>query len=335
METWKSEVEKIRQATGLPIELKSCPDSLWEHLQAVYRTDGYEIVQYFESHGEIFHIVIPTDSWPASARALLSLLLTPPEQETPLNDQMVGWLQSVLTGSETALPRRVETGWTWREPRASFLLERTRAEGSVDLPMWQQLLQNFFPGAGITLLSLSPVYLLLIVPLSALPEASEPDSLLEWASSLHDLLSTETLDTVRVIASPPIDRPAQLAQVLREAVFQSKALQQFRPRVMAAGTWQHPLERWASLLDPAVVFAIREALRGILPAPQLTAEQLETLETFFSQQLNMSETARRLYLHRNTLLYRLDKLTDQTGLDPRHFSDAILLQLSLLFRQND
>jgi DNA-binding PucR family transcriptional regulator len=71
-----------------------------------------------------------------------------------------------------------------------------------------------------------------------------------------------------------------------------------------------------------------------MPAPKLSREQIQTLETLFARQLNVSEAARQLYLHRNTLIYRLDKLTEETGLDPRQFPDAVLLQLFLLFRQN-
>jgi hypothetical protein len=335
LEIWEKEVERIRQASGLPIELKRCPESCWEELQAQYAADGCEVVYQIASQGDIWHVVIPTKSWPASARALLSLILTPPAQEPSLQEQATGWLQAVLTGGAPPVPKRIETGWNWREQRACFLLERTHAEGACDVSSWQQILHNFLPGTSVTLLSLTPVYLLLLVPLSALTEGAEWESLLEWASSLHDMLSTETGDTVRVIVAPPISHQVMLADVLRKAVSLSKALKRYRPRVMAGGTWQYPLERWADQLDPSVVFAVREGLRSILPAAKLTDEQLETLETFFSQQLNVSETARRLYLHRNTLLYRLDKLTDQTGLDPRQFSDAVLLQLSILFGQND
>nr|WP_241254717.1 helix-turn-helix domain-containing protein [Brevibacillus sp. SYP-B805] len=66
----------------------------------------------------------------------------------------------------------------------------------------------------------------------------------------------------------------------------------------------------------------------------LSPDQAEILDALFAHHLNISETARHLYLHRNTLLYRLDKLKDQTNLDPRQFSDAILLRLAMLFQQN-
>lgn len=44
----------------------------------------------------------------------------------------------------------------------------------------------------------------------------------------------------------------------------------------------------------------------------------------------MSETAKKLYIHRNTLLYRLDKFKNETGLDVRTFHDAVLVKLALV-----
>lgn len=52
-------------------------------------------------------------------------------------------------------------------------------------------------------------------------------------------------------------------------------------------------------------------------------EMLETAETFLQSNLNVSETARNLYMHRNTLLYRLDKIEKATGLNIRLFPDAV------------
>jgi carbohydrate diacid regulator len=52
-------------------------------------------------------------------------------------------------------------------------------------------------------------------------------------------------------------------------------------------------------------------------------EMLTTAETFLQNSLNVSETSRNLYMHRNTLLYRLDKIEKSTGLNLRSFSDAV------------
>ncbi|MGI6605368.1 MAG: PucR family transcriptional regulator [bacterium] len=63
---------------------------------------------------------------------------------------------------------------------------------------------------------------------------------------------------------------------------------------------------------------------------------IRTLEQFLSDNLNVSQAAKHLFLHRNTLLYRLAKIRRLTGLDPRNFDEAMQLKLALmLWSQND
>lgn len=62
-------------------------------------------------------------------------------------------------------------------------------------------------------------------------------------------------------------------------------------------------------------------------------ELLATIDTFFTQSCCSSSTAKQLYIHRNTLSYRLDKIASLTGLDPRKFDDAVQIRLSLLLRK--
>lgn len=59
-------------------------------------------------------------------------------------------------------------------------------------------------------------------------------------------------------------------------------------------------------------------------------ELLSTINKFFENNLNVSETSRQLYIHRNTLVYRLDKLQKSTGLDLRVFEDAITFKIALM-----
>lgn len=63
------------------------------------------------------------------------------------------------------------------------------------------------------------------------------------------------------------------------------------------------------------------------------AETFETINKFFENSLNVSETSRQLYIHRNTLVYRLDKLEKSTGLDLRVFDDAITFKIALMVVQ--
>ena len=59
-------------------------------------------------------------------------------------------------------------------------------------------------------------------------------------------------------------------------------------------------------------------------------ETITTINKFFENNLNVSETSRQLYIHRNTLVYRLDKLQKATGLDLRVFEDAITFKIALM-----
>jgi carbohydrate diacid regulator len=61
-------------------------------------------------------------------------------------------------------------------------------------------------------------------------------------------------------------------------------------------------------------------------------ELIETLTAFFAEDCSPSATANRLTIHRNTLSYRLDKISALTGLDPRHFDDAVQIHLALTLR---
>jgi carbohydrate diacid regulator len=66
------------------------------------------------------------------------------------------------------------------------------------------------------------------------------------------------------------------------------------------------------------------------PIEALDAETLYTINKFFENSLNVSETSRRLFVHRNTLVYRLEKIKKITGLDLREFEQAIVFQVALL-----
>jgi carbohydrate diacid regulator len=57
-----------------------------------------------------------------------------------------------------------------------------------------------------------------------------------------------------------------------------------------------------------------------------------TIQCFFENNLNVSETSRQLYVHRNTLVYRLDKIKKITGLDLREFENAITFKVALMVK---
>ncbi|MDD6157452.1 MAG: helix-turn-helix domain-containing protein [Lachnospiraceae bacterium] len=80
---------------------------------------------------------------------------------------------------------------------------------------------------------------------------------------------------------------------------------------------------------PLCKMFIKEIFDGKSP-DEFDEEMLTTINKFFENSLNVSETSRQLYIHRNTLVYRLDKLQKSTGLDLRVFEDAITFKIALM-----
>jgi carbohydrate diacid regulator len=69
------------------------------------------------------------------------------------------------------------------------------------------------------------------------------------------------------------------------------------------------------------------------PIEALDKETLATIDSFFENSLNVSETARKLFVHRNTLVYRLEKIKRITGLDLREFEHAIVFKVALMVKK--
>ena len=68
------------------------------------------------------------------------------------------------------------------------------------------------------------------------------------------------------------------------------------------------------------------------PIETLDEDTLETINRFFENNLNVSETSRKLYVHRNTLVYRLEKIKKITGLDLREFDHAIVFKVAMMVK---
>ncbi|MBR4458525.1 MAG: helix-turn-helix domain-containing protein [Clostridia bacterium] len=98
--------------------------------------------------------------------------------------------------------------------------------------------------------------------------------------------------------------------------------------------WQRMVaERLLDDLPPEKAAACTALIFNRKTARLLDEELLNTAEMFLRNSLNLSDTARQLFIHRSTLMYRLDKLQRATGLDLRLFDDAMTFWLLLLLRR--
>ena len=90
------------------------------------------------------------------------------------------------------------------------------------------------------------------------------------------------------------------------------------------------LERLADLISSEDILRFRNEMLPVRVQKALTGEILETVRVFFENDLNLSTTARQLFIHRNTLLYRMEKIKKLTGLDLRKFEDAVVFRFLMM-----
>ena len=88
-------------------------------------------------------------------------------------------------------------------------------------------------------------------------------------------------------------------------------------------------------LDPAMRKTLVQRFLGEHPELILTEETRETAERFFEADLNLSVAARQMFIHRNTLTYRLDRIQRETGLDLRKFEDAAVFRLLMMMPEEE
>lgn len=116
-------------------------------------------------------------------------------------------------------------------------------------------------------------------------------------------------------------KEAQLALDVGKIFFEEKEVIAYNTLGIGRLIYQLPV--------PLCKMFIREIFEGKSP-DDFDEETLTTINKFFENSLNVSETSRQLYIHRNTLVYRLDKIQKITGLDLRVFEDAITFKIALM-----
>ena len=116
-------------------------------------------------------------------------------------------------------------------------------------------------------------------------------------------------------------KEAKLALDVGKIFFDDKNIAAYNTLGIGRLIYQLPL--------PLCKMFIKEIFEGKSP-DEFDEETLATINKFFENSLNVSETSRQLYIHRNTLVYRLDKLQKSTGLDLRVFEDAITFKIALM-----
>ena len=150
------------------------------------------------------------------------------------------------------------------------------------------------------------------------------------ANTLLDMSNSEAMTKVNIAYGTIINdikevsrsyKEARLALDVGKIFYSDKHVMAYNGLGIGRLIYQLPL--------PLCKMFIKEIFDGKSP-DDFDEETLTTINKFFENSLNVSETSRQLYIHRNTLVYRLDKLQKTTNLDLRVFDDAITFKIALM-----
>lgn len=152
----------------------------------------------------------------------------------------------------------------------------------------------------------------------------------ETSRMICDMINTEAMSSVRVSYGTIVQEIQQVSRSYKEArmalnvgkiFYSEKNIHAYNTLGIGRLIYQLPVNLCEMFMN--------EVFTEQMP-DTFDEETLTTIQKFFENNLNVSETARQLFVHRNTLVYRLEKLQKSTGLDIRVFDDALTFKIALM-----
>ncbi|GGH35412.1 PucR family transcriptional regulator [Paenibacillus segetis] len=356
IDTLKQQIEEV---VGVPLTLSEMDIQSWHQLMeeanpvhAGYIQLNDRFLWLWQSRSSSVQLIEAEAARVTEKEAkLIMLLLTAalegmkPALSTKRDDeirsiQLGEWVEERIQQGElhSPVPEQLIGKYRLNGTMLPFLLSCEMGSGhSIQFSKLNKLLRSYF-GGEVMLATLKEEWLILVSErlLVDLREESEEgteaerEMLSALCQGLYELITSEWGGSgFYVSVASQLITDQQLTQtvlILRETLKLGRA---FRVTEHVHLPWELQLER--------LVYSISDLERNrfIEESGNDTSllhdeETVTTIETFFELDCNVSETAKRLYIHRNTLLYRLDKFKQETGLDVRSFRDAVLVQLGLL-----
>lgn len=169
-----------------------------------------------------------------------------------------------------------------------------------------------------------------IIIVKELKPSDTYDNLMSTAKIVVDMLNTEAMSKVHVAYGTIVNEIKDISRSYKEAKMALDVGKIFYSERKVVAYNNLGIGRLIFQLPmPLCKMFIREIFDGKSP-DDFDEETLVTINKFFENSLNVSETSRELYIHRNTLVYRLDKLQKSTNLNLRVFDDAITFKIALM-----
>ncbi len=209
-------------------------------------------------------------------------------------------------------------------PRAVYLIETKTERDS----MITEILKGMFsPQSGDYVTAVDESNIILI---KSLEVGVSAEDLQEVADSIVSMINAEAMMNVRVAYGTVVQELKDVSKSYKEAKMALDVGKIFYAEKMVAAYSALGIGRLIYQLPVNLCRIFIEEIFGENIPAELDEETLNTLNKFFENNLNVSETSRQLFVHRNTLVYRIEKIQKSTGLDLRSFDDALTFKIALM-----
>lgn len=211
------------------------------------------------------------------------------------------------------------------EERVVYLLETTTDGDAGVMEMMRSL---FTAQSGDYVTAVDEQNIILV---KSLKKSWTTESLEETARTIMDMMNTEAMLNGRVAYGTVVRQLKDVSKSYKEAKMALEVGKIFYADKNVAAYGTLGIGRLIYQLPVSLCQVFIKEIFGSGHIPEeLDEETLMTVNKFFENSLNISETSRQLFIHRNTLVYRLEKLEKAAGLDIRTFEDALTLKIALM-----
>lgn len=169
-----------------------------------------------------------------------------------------------------------------------------------------------------------------VILIKSLPNDESYESVEKIAHTIVDMMSTEAMLNVRVSYGTIVPELKDVSKSYKEAKMALEVGKIFHMERKINAYNSLGIGRLVYQLPINLCKIFVEEIFGKDVPFELDEETLITVKKFFDNSLNVSETSRQLFVHRNTLVYRIEKLQKSTGLDIRTFDDALTLKIAMM-----
>lgn len=314
---------------GARLEIRFAEQEPWD---GVFQADGKTCRCIAEGgrRGEYCVFVEGTDALASGLCIVAAVALAETKASYDDKHDTATFVKNII--SDNILPgdvyvRAKELRFNTEAPRAVFII---RQLSGSDHSLMEYLQQNFAAAERDYLLSTSESDITFIKELNAPMESEDIEKI---ALNIQETIQNE-LDLRTVIGvGSPVMHLRELADRYKEAQTAIEVGKVFDTEKSVISYGNLGIGRIIYQLPNTLCEMFLSEVFKKSPIDSLDQETLYTINKFFENNLNVSETSRKLFVHRNTLVYRLEKIKKLTGLDLREFDHAIVFKVALMVKK--